>query len=299
MGITLILGATGNLGGLTADHLHRDAPESLRVATSRDSGLRRLQRRFPDAEAVLCDWNDEDSLIAAMDGVTRIFVVTPDMVTDENVVTTNIVNAATKVGSLELLVRLLGMPPGFTLEQADPAYVAARCGAGLHVVAKPILDASGLPVAYVNAPAWIMFNLHSFVATGVKPRRRVAMPASTDCPRMWVSEGDIAEVTAGILLGDPAEHLGREYVLTSPTRHSYADLAQVFTEVLGETVTYQDDDGALRAEMGPAFDQLMTYLSHETGSYAGVEHVDTITELLGRPQETLHDYITTHKELFQ
>lgn len=55
MGKTLILGATGNLTGLTAHQLHRAAPRTLRVATSRESGLRRLGRRFPDAEAVICD----------------------------------------------------------------------------------------------------------------------------------------------------------------------------------------------------------------------------------------------------
>ncbi|GAB3857645.1 NAD(P)H-binding protein [Nocardioides maradonensis] len=298
MGTTLILGATGNLGRLTADLVYRAAPQDLRVASSRERGVARLEARYPEAETVVCDWNDRDSVVTALQGVSRVFVVTPDMVTDETVVTGNIVSAAQEVGSIELLVRLLGMPPGFTLEHADPAYVAARCGAGLHVVAKPILDTSGLPVAYVNAPAWIMFNLASFVATDVKPRHRIAMPASVDCPRMWVSEGDVAEVTATILLGDPSEHAGKEYILTSPDRHDFAGLAAIFTEVLGEQVGYQDDDSSLRAAMGPAYDQLMTYLSFETGSYAGVQHVETITEILGRPQETLHDYITTHKELF-
>ena len=299
MGKTLILGATGNLGGLTADRLHRSDPMNLRVTTSREAGLWRLARHFPDAESVVCDWNDEASLVDAMRGVSRVLVVTPDIVTNESVVTPNIISAAQRVGSIELVVRLLGMPPGFTLEQADPAYVAARCGAGLHVVAKPLLDESGLPVCYVNVPAWIMFNLPSFVATEVKPYRQVAMPASTSCPRMWVSEGDIAEVLAQVLTGDPAEHVGREYTLTSPDRHDFGDVAEVFTEVLGETVTYVDDDQPLREAMGPSFDQLMTYLGFETGSYAGVQHVDTLTRILGRPAETLADYVTARKEHFQ
>lgn len=298
MGKTLILGATGNLGGLTAARLYRSAPQTVRAATSREAGIRRLDRQFPGVEAVLSDWQDEDSLAEAMRGVSKVLVVTPDLVTDESVVTPNIIRAAQKAGTVELLVRLLGLPPGFTLEDADPAYVGARCGAGLHVVAKPLLDNSGLPVCYVNVPAWLMFNLQSFVATEVKPHRRVAMPAATDCPRMWVSEDDVAEVFAQILSGDAAEHAGQEYVLTSPDRYSYADVARVFTEVLGERVVYADDDRPLRDAMGPAFDQIMTYLSHETGSYAAVEHVDTITRLLGRRQATLHDYITARKEAF-
>lgn len=234
-----------------------------------------------------------------MDGVSKVLVVTPDFVTGEAVVTGNLVAAATKAGTVELVVRLLGMPPGFTLEQADPEYVATGAGAGLHVVAKPLLDASGLPVCYVNVPAWIMFNLALFVAIDVKPRRRVVMPAATDSPRMWVAESDIAEVFARILSEPAATHANREYVLTSPDRYSYTDLAKVFSDVLGEPVTYADDPGPLRTAMGEGFDPLMTYLRHETGSYAGVQHEETTTDLLGRPQETLHDYISKHQELFR
>lgn len=299
MGKTLILGATGNLGGLTADQLHRVAPADLRVATSRERGLKRLGSRFPEAESVVCDWNDEDSVVAAMEGVSKVFVVTPDFVTDETVVTGNLINAATRVGSVEQLVRILGMPPGLTADEVPQAYLDLRCGAGLHLVAKPLLDASDLPVTYVNVPAWIMVNLASFVAVDVRPRRRVSMPASTDTPRMWVSEGDIAEVCANILSGPTDQHLGKEYVLTSPGRYSYADLAAVFSEVLGERVEYHDDDEPLRAAMGESFGPLMQYLGHETGSYAGVHHESAITDLLGRPQETLHDYIQTNLELFR
>lgn len=299
MGRTLILGATGNVGGLTADLLHRSASGTLRVTTSRVARLKRLGARFPHADAVVCDWYDEASLVAAMDGVSKLLVVTPDFVTDERVVTPNIINAAKKVGSIELVVRLLGMPPGFTVADAPQEYVDAHCGAGLHVIAKPLLDASGLPISYVNVPAWLMFNLSLFVAREVKPRRRIAMPAITDSPRMWVSERDVAEVFAKILSEPAVDHAGTEYQLTSPERHSYADLADVFSDLLGETVTYEDDDQPLRDALGKGFDQLMTYLRYETGSYAGVVHGPAITQLLGRAQETLHDYIRANLELFR
>ncbi|MFB7161078.1 NmrA family NAD(P)-binding protein [Streptomyces sp. NPDC056242] len=299
MGKTLIFGATGNLGGLTAALLHESAADSLRVSTSREAGLSRLAKRFPQAEAVVCDWNDEESAVAALNGVSRLLVVPPDMVTDENVVTPNIINAVRKAGTVEQIVRMLGMPPGFTLERAPQAYVDTRCGAGLHVVAKHHLDASGLPVTYVNVPAWIMFNLALFVASDVKPRRRISMPADTDSERMWVSERDIAAVFARVLSDPVPDHIGRELLLTSPDRHSYADVAALFSEVLGETVPYVDDDQALRASMGDAFDTMRTYLRCERGTYDDVPHDPAITELLGRPQETLRDYITEHQGMFR
>lgn len=299
MGKTLIFGATGNLGGQTAALLHEAAPETLRVSTSREGGLRKLVRRFPEAEAVVCDWNDEASVVAALDGVSRVLVVPPDMMTDEYVVTPNIINAVRKVGTVEMVLRFIGMPPDLTLEQTPQEYLDTRCGAGLHVLAKHHLDASELPVAYVNVPAWIMFNLGLFVATGVKPQRQIVMPADTDSARMWVSEGDIATVLAKVLTDPVADHVGKEHLLTSPDRHTYGDVAGTFSEVLGETVTYVDDDSGLRSAMGEAFDTMRTYLSCERGSYDDLKHDPAITELLGRPQETLRDYIRTHQEAFR
>ncbi|MFI1434320.1 NAD(P)H-binding protein [Streptomyces lydicus] len=136
MSKTLVFGATGNLAGLTAALLHESAADSLRVSTSREAGLSRLAKRFPDAKAVVCDWNDEESVVAALNGVSRLLVVPPAMPTDENVVTPNIINAARKAGTVEQIVRMLGISPGLTLDQVSQDYFDARCGAGLHVVAK-------------------------------------------------------------------------------------------------------------------------------------------------------------------
>lgn len=299
MGKTLILGATGNLGGLTAERLFRVSPESLRVATSREAGLDQLRERFPGAEVVLADWNDETSLVSAMQGASRLLVVTPDFVTDEAVVTPNIINAARIVGSIELLVRFLGMPPGLTIDQLTPEFLNTRCGANLHVVAKPLLEESGLPVCYVNVPAWIMFNLSGFVAAGVKEGRRIAMPGVTDAERMWVSEYDIADVMVKILSEPVSDHVGREYTLTAAERHSYADIARVFSDVLGETVSHVDDDELLRSLMGEGYDTLMTYFRHETQAYCSVTHRDTISQLLGRPQQAVGEYISANQEVFR
>lgn len=296
---TLIFGATGNIGGLTAEILHKTEGTNLRVTTSREAGLRRLGRKFPDAEAVICDWYDEDSVVAAMEGVGKVLVVTPDLFTDESVVTPNIIKAAQQNEDLELLVRLLGMPPGYTLDDVTQEYLDTRCGAALHVVAKPLLDASGLPIAYVNVPAWIMFSLALFVGADVKPNHRISMPASTDSKRMWVSEGDIAGAIARVLTDPVADHVGKEYALTSPERLDYADIAALFTDVLGEEVTYVDDDRAAKATLGEYYDTLMTYLRCEHGTYADVPYNDDITQLLGRPPETLREYIEAHEEEYR
>lgn len=294
----LVLGATGNLGGLTSERLAGKGGFQLRLASSREGGRATLAERFPEAETVIADWYDQASLESAMQGVTRVFVVTPDFMTDERVATPNIINAAKAAGSIEQIVRLIAIPPGLTEDKLSQAFLDTRCGANLHVIAKPLLDASGLPMTYINVPGWIMFNLPWFLAPEVKANRRLAMPAITDANRMWISEGDIAEVVATVLTAPVADHVGKVHVLTAPARYDYQAIAALLGEELGENVAYADDDGPLRETMGDAFDALMTYFEHETQAYGGVTHSETVAALLGRPQQTVRDYIKTNRKLF-
>jgi hypothetical protein len=225
-------------------------------------------------------------------------VVTPDFSTDETIVTANIVAAARSSGRIQQLVRLIAIPPGLTAQKLSPAERATRCGAALHTVAKPILDASGLPVTFLNVPCWIMFNLPWFLAEDVKARQRLAMPAKSDAARLWVSEEDIAAVAAKLLTDPPAAHVGQEYRLTGAVRYTYAGLADLLSEVLGERILYVDDDSTLKRVMGERFDTLMTYFQHETRDYVCVPVSDTVSRLLGRPQISLEEYLTANKQLF-
>lgn len=291
---TLILGATGKIASLTADLLYQASPECLRVATSREAGLDGLRSRYPGVNVVRADWNERSSLVAAMKGVSRVLVVTPGFVTDESLVTPNIIAAAKAVGSIELLLRLVAMPPGCVVDDLTPEYLATRVGAAQHVIARPLLEASGLPVCYVNVPAWFMLNLPWFLATEVKAKRRIDLPAATDASRMWVSEFDIAAVMAKILTEPASRHVGHEYMLTSADRSTYADIARMFSEHLGAPVVYNDDDKTMRALFGKYFDTLMTYMISEGNMYTSVPHLETVAEMLGRPQQTLSDYIAAH-----
>ena len=294
----LIFGATGNIGGLTSERLAVRSDAHLRLTSSREEGLETLAERFPAAEIIQADWYDEASLTKAMEGVDRVLVVTPDFVTDENIVTPNIIRAAKSAGSIKQIVRLIAIPNSMSADQLSQRFLDTRCGANLHVIAKPLFDASGLPMTYINVPGWIMFNLPWFLAPEVQANRRLAMPAITDADRMWISEGDIADVMASILRSPVADHVGKEHVLTAANRFDYPAIARSLSEELGEEVRYVDDDAPLREAMGESFDMLMTYFEHETQAYIGVQHSETIAKLLGRPQETVQDYIKTNRELF-
>lgn len=296
---TLILGATGNIGSLTAARLATAYPSvRLRLASSREAGRHLLRERHPEAEIVAADWYDAGSIAAAAKGVDKVFIVTPDFVTDESVVTPNIIRAVEAAGSITQVVRLIAMPPGLTRDGLSPAVLATRCGAAAHVIAKSLLDASGLPVTYLNPACWIMFNVPWFLADEVRRRRVVAMPAVSDAPRLWISEHDLAEVAAKVIAEDARDHVGRNYLLTGKQRFDYRQLAACLSEVLGEKVTYEDSDTALRAVMGENFDRIMTYFTHEVRDYRDVPITDTVQELLGHPPVTLPEYLKANRALF-
>ncbi len=296
---TLILGATGRIVGLAADILYQTSPASLRVATSREAGLDALRDRYPGAEVVQADWYDPASLVTAMAGISRLLVVTPDWVTNESIVTPNIIAAAKAVSSIKLVVRMLANPPGGTVNDVPAEFLATGVGAAHHLVAKPLLDASGLPVCYVNIPAWFMSNLAWFAAAEVKAKRQIGFPAALDAGRMWVSEHDIAAVMAKALMEPVSKHIGKEYFLTSD-RYTFIDIARTFSEQLGEPVAYVDDGSTMLETFGDdGYDKLLIYMRTEGSLYDAVPHRETIAELLGRPQQTLGGYIGANLKDYQ
>ncbi|MEY4784617.1 MAG: hypothetical protein RIR41_2552 [Pseudomonadota bacterium] len=295
----LILGATGNLARMTATLVAQQSPAcELRLTSHRATGCAELRAGFPLAEVVEADWHDEASLRSAIDGADKVLMVTPDFYTDESTVTPNLIRAVKSAGGTCEVVRFIAIPPGFTADRLTAEQSATRCGAALHVVAKPLFDASGLPVTYVNAACWIMFNLRWFLADDIKATRRLLMPSAADAARQWVAEGDIAAVLAKVLTDPALSHAGCEYLLTGADRYTFSDLAALLSASLGDAVTYVDDDSTLRQVMGEHFPALMTYFTHETVAYPDVPSVDTVAKLLGREQVSLPAYIADNIDLF-
>lgn len=295
----LILGATGNIGGLTAQALAVKYPSiNLRLTSSRDAGCDLLRALHPQAEVLKADWYDPGSLPTAFTDVDKVFIVSPDFYTDESIVTPNLINAIQEAGCVAQVLRLISLPPGLTADQLEPDILATRCGANLSVVAKPLFDASGLPMTYLNVASWLMFNVPWFLAAEIKQHRRLAMPQATHASRLWLSECDVAAAAARILASDAALHVGHEYLLTGTERIDFTQLAELLGEVIGEPVTMVDDDQPLRTATGEAFDLLMTYFRHETRDYLDIPVTDSFAQLTGRPPMALRDYLIANRTLF-
>ena len=290
----LVLGATGRVASEVVKSLIDQPNISLKLTSTRDEGVKALQQSYQNCEVVKADWSDEASLIDAFDDVERVVMIPPDFVLDETQIIPNIVAAYEANPGIEQFIRMIAIPETVGgAADLEEDYLATRSGAALHVVGKPLLEASGLPMTYLNVVAWFTSNLPWFFSEDVKQRRKIILPG--DAPRFWITEEDMAACFAKVLIDVPGDHLDKEYILMGEKKFTFSDVADVLTRELGETVTYIDFDATLR-EAGE--EDLIAYLGYESRAWPEQQYRDDFVRLLGRKTESLEDWIHKNRELF-
>lgn len=302
----LVFGANGHIGGPAASAIRRDAPgTSLRLVTHRASAAEELGKQFPDAEVVVSDYFDLPALIRAFDGADGCLVVTPDFL-DEEVAMTNIVAAARHHGTLRHLVRLVADPIGMTLERVPAALMAVGGGTAVqHLRAEAILDRSGLPITYINNAAYFMDNFLSFFGPLIQQFRKLVVPRNR---RMgFLDTTDTGECAAALLVSDNDVHIGQIYHLDNG--HDvmrFDEVAELASQVLGETITYDGtDEGfekycgeAIRAYIGEpdAVQYYLDYFQFEQDNETVWRKSDVVEYLLGRPAKRLETWLGENRE---
>lgn len=294
----LILGASGNIASLVTASLAQARGITLRLTSSRDDGVTRLRDDYPNAQVVKADWRDLPSLQAAFEGIDRVLVITPDFVTDELVATPNLIKAAQGTPGLEQFVRLIAIYPNVKDEEITEEWLATKTGTATKKITLPLMNASKLPITYVNVAAWIDFNLMWFAGDDIQQRRELHLPHRLDAPRTWIAEGDIAAVIEKVLLEGPDLHRGKEHILTGTEHHDFRQVVDMISAEVGETVRLVDSEDGIRRGAGEAADTLLAYLNSERLHAGQVPITDTAETMLGRKPQSLRDYIATYREFF-
>ena len=216
----LVTGATGTTGSDIIRQLAQAGAQKVRVMV-RDPGKASAITRS-GFEIVAGDFDNRDSLDAALEGVTRALMLPPP---DPHMVErqSNFIKAAREAG-VEHLVKLSAIgadasaPGGFTK---------------WHGQSEEELKASGL--------RWTMLQPNSFMqnllgsAPTISAQGAFYQPVG-DAVASFVDTRDVAAVAARTLTEEG--HAGKTYVITGPEALSYHQIADKLSEAIGKRVAY-------------------------------------------------------------
>jgi uncharacterized protein YbjT (DUF2867 family) len=236
------------------------------------------------AEIVTGDLADEGSLVKAMAGIEKVFLLSsphPNAVTWHR----NAIDAARRT-DVELLVRssILGA------DRESPAeFINA------HTVSDRYLEDSGLPFVVVR-PNLFLQNLPESTIPSIDASGAFYVDAGRARISM-VDTRDVAAVAAVVLT--ESGHTGEHYDLTGPEALSYADIAAKLTTAMGRQITYvaAPDEAVGQALLGAGLSEWFTnalvglyqdYRRSGTNGYAA-QITDTVERLTGRPPRSLDD----------
>jgi uncharacterized protein YbjT (DUF2867 family) len=215
----LLTGATGKIGGETAKQLVEKGAR-LRALVRDEAKAADLQAA--GVELVVGDIADADTVRKAMDGVEKVFLLLPNG-EQQLAWEKQFTDLAVQAG-VQHFVKMSSMEAVATAETPIPQ---------AHWASEEYIRASGLNWTMVK-PNFFMQNLLAS-APAIKGQRKFFLPMGEGTTGM-ADARDIGAVCAEVLTGDG--HFGKSYEVTGPEVVSFFDVAERFSEVLGETVQY-------------------------------------------------------------
>jgi len=238
------------------------------------------------AEVVTGDLADEGSLVTAMAGVEKVFLLSsphPDAVGWHR----NAIDAARRT-QVQLLVRssILGA------DRESPAeFISA------HTTCDRYLEDSGLPYVIVR-PNLFLQNIPESTIPTIDASGTFYADAG-EARISMVDTRDVAAVAA-LALTEPG-YAGAHFDVTGPEALSYTDVAAKLTSVLGRRISYvgASDDAVRQALLGAGLTTWFAgalvglyqdYRRSGTGGYAA-QVTETVQRLTGRPARSLDDLL--------
>ncbi len=284
----MVLGATGQVGGLICEHLKNNDAISLTVTSRKREQLASLSQTY--GKAVYLDLDDPRTFTDAMQGIDRLFLVTGYTV-DMLVQSKAIVDAAKKAG-VRHIVHLGVFSPEFDCYDAHFAW---------HQLVEAYIKISGIPYTFLH-PNCFMQNftgMYSMAKNG-----QVTFYAA-DKKVGWIALEDVAEAAAKILVEGPIQHAAKDYWFSTDLLNIH-EVANIFSQVTQKpfvanalapeefSKTYKSSDGFL----DPYFrgvEDCCTQIVDGRMAYIGSVK-DDLPTLIGRKGLTLKQWAELHKK---
>ncbi|MBB5957052.1 uncharacterized protein YbjT (DUF2867 family) [Saccharothrix tamanrassetensis] len=259
-----VTGATGRLGGRVALRLAAaGVPQRLVV---RDPAR---APELPGATPVPGSFTDRDAVLAALDGVDRLLMVSASETADRVDQHRAFVDAAAEAGVGHLVyISFYGAAP-------DATFTLARD----HHVTEEHIRASGL------AHTFLRDNMYADLMPSLAGDDGVIKGPAGDGRVSVVALDDIAEAATAVLLDAP-RHAGATYDLTGPDALTLDEVAAILTKATGRNIRYQRETVEEAYESRASYDApdwlldawVSTYTAIAAGELAEVtDHVERLT----------------------
>ena len=295
----LITGAGGGVGSVS-----RTVVESLlgdggqvRAMVRRDDE-RAQQLRELGADVVVGDLTRASDIVDALAGVRRMFF-NMSVSAEFLLATAEVCAAATERGHLDVLVNMSQM----TVSQMTLTSTGESEHQRLHWLGEHVINWSGLPAIHVRPTVFLENPLFSMIgARTVKDRGVLALPFGRGRTSP-IAAADVAAVVTTILR-DPRGHIGAVYELTGPEALDIAGLAEEYSAALGRPISGEDlsvDDQRLVLESVGLPAHVQQHIAtmarlHREDRYNRL--TDDVEGILGRPAQSVSQYVAQHRHLF-
>jgi uncharacterized protein YbjT (DUF2867 family) len=277
----LVTGATGNVGrevvkGLVA------AGASVRAAATNPE---RAKSVLPSGAAVVrFDFTDSSSFHDALEGVERVFLVRPPQMSNAKAFKPFLETARASGVEQIVFLSLLG---------AEKTRVVPHRG-----IEDAILGL-GLPHVFLR-PSFFMQNLSGEHRDDIRSRDRIAVPAGNG-KTSFIDARDIAAVGVHSLMSGET---GVAHDLTGSEALTYAQVADLFTEVLGRPIRYTHPNILQFALSERSHGVPWGFIAVMVGIY-GVAYfggagrvTDDVHRILGRDPITVQQFIQDYRQVW-
>jgi uncharacterized protein YbjT (DUF2867 family) len=239
------------------------------------------------ADVVAFDFTDPQTFGPALEGIDRVFLMRPPAVMDIRGTIDPFVAAAKAVGVRRVVV--------LSLQGAEKNRLVP------HAKMEASVAASGMPRTFLRA-GFFMQNLSTTHRADIAEHGEIFVPAGAG-KTAFIDARDIAAVAARALLD--VSDASNAHELTGSEALGYAEVAAIFSEVLGRPIRYADPSVLGFAtrwhKRGASFPYIAVMTAIYTAARLGLaERVSPDTgELLGRAPITMRKFVEDHRRAWE
>jgi uncharacterized protein YbjT (DUF2867 family) len=280
--VILVTAANGNQGKLLIPKLVA-AGHAIRVCVRTDASAEALGGAGL-SDIVVGDIADPDILSRAMDGIDKVYYISPALHPNEALMGTTVIDAARAAGVKH-----------FVFSSVLHAIITDLIQHGIKRDLEEYLLSSGLEFTILQ-PANYMLR-HRLTPAFTQGVFRLSW--ALDRRQSMVDLGDVTEVAAAVL-ADSDQHAGATYELVAPGRYTGYDLAEAISGVLGRPVAAEeiDSDAFLRSALGtenpaefPYQARALRAIGRRYSSHDFIGNPNVLGWLLGRRPTTFEQFV--------